>query len=132
MKKHRLLAVSNALILLVHVFISYSTQFKLINNKDVGEVSKIYSSLFTPAPVTFAIWGVIYLSLLAFCIYHLVHAWRQSVSFEANKDLLQIGGWFIFNNLATISWLIAWTNERILLSVILIFAQLISLIIINS
>ncbi|MET0299129.1 MAG: hypothetical protein ABW036_05190, partial [Flavitalea sp.] len=59
-------------------------------------------------------------------------ALRQSVSFEANKDLLKIGGWFIFNNLATISWLIAWTNERLLLSVILIFAQLISLIIINS
>lgn len=132
MKRQRLLAISNALIFLVHVFISYSTQFKLINRKDVGEVSNTYSSLFTPAPITFAIWGVIYISLLAFCVYHLIHAWRQSTSFEANKDLMTIGGWFILNNIATISWLIAWTNEQLLLSVLLIFTQLISLIIINT
>ena len=110
MKKIRLLAVLNAIVFLVHVLISYSTQFKLINNKDVGEVSSNYSSLFTPAPVTFAIWGVIYLSLLCFCIYHLFAAWNRTGADPANRDLEKIGPWFIINNLATAAWLIAWVN----------------------
>jgi hypothetical protein len=132
MKKIKLLAVLNAIVFLVHVVISYSTQFKLINNKDVGEVSNNYSSLFTPAPITFAIWGVIYFSLLCFSVYHLIMAWKRPEEDAANGDIQRIGFWFIINNLATAAWLIAWTNERLGLSVSLIFIQLISLMIINT
>lgn len=132
MKRMKLLAVVNALAFMLHVFISYSTQFKLINKKDVGEVSANYTSLFTPAPVTFAIWGLIYFSLLCFSIYHIIMAWRQPASDPANKDLKKIGGWFIFNNLATAAWLIAWTNELLGISVALIFLQLMSLVFINN
>src|SRR5918993_2168813 len=106
MKKLRSLALLNAIVFFVHVFISYSTQFKLINQKDVGEVSNNYSSLFTPAPVTFAIWGLIYLSLSAFVIYHIVNAWKKPETHPANLDLVRIGPWFIINNIATAAWLI--------------------------
>jgi hypothetical protein len=132
MKRIKLLSVLNAFIFILHVIISYSTQFKLINNKDVGEVSNNYSSLFTPAPITFAIWGLIYFSLLCFSVYHIIKAWKRPSTEPANQDTFRIGPWFIINNLATAAWLIAWTNELIGLSVLLIFVQLISLVIINT
>ena len=122
MKRIKLLSVLNAFVFIIHVVISYSTQFKLINNKDVGEVSNNYSSLFTPAPITFAIWGLIYFSLLCFSVYHILKAWKRPVAEPANQDTHRIGPWFIINNLATAAWLIAWTNERIGLSVLLIFS----------
>ena len=34
-----------------------------INGIDTGQVSDAYPNLFAPAPVTFAIWGLIYLLL---------------------------------------------------------------------
>lgn len=131
MKKLRLLAILNLVFLLIHIFISYSTQFKLLNNKDVGEVSSDYPSLFTPAGITFAIWGLIYLALFAFAIYHIIQTYRKPADHSANVDLVKIGPWFIINSVATSSWLIVWTNEWLLFSVTLIFIQLISLIIIN-
>jgi hypothetical protein len=131
MKKIRLLSVLNLLVFCAHVFISYSTQFKLINNKDVGEVSNINPSLFTPASITFSIWGLIYLSLACLTLYHLLMAWRRPINDPANEDISRIGGWFIFNNIATAAWLIVWTQQMLGVSVLLIFLQLISLLIIN-
>jgi hypothetical protein len=131
MSKVRLLSVFNLLVFLVHLAISYSTQFKLLNNKDVGEVSNENPSLFTPAGFTFSIWGVIYLSLLCFSVYHIVMSYRRPQHHPANQDLLRINGWFIVNNLATAAWLIVWTREMFGVSVVLIILQLVTLIIMN-
>lgn len=128
MKNIRILAVANFICFCIHVALSYVTQLKIINTRDVGEVSDAYPSLFTPAPITFAIWGVIYISLAAFCIYHLVMAFRYDKSHPANADLQHIGGWFMLNNLVTAGWLVVWTNNDILVALILIVIQLITLI----
>ena len=131
MKSARLLSILSFLALCIHIGFSYLTQFKLVNTSTVGEISDKYPSLFTPAGITFAIWGVIYISLIAFSIYHILLAWTRPENHSGNIDQQKIGGWFIFNNLAAAAWLIAWTREMILLSVFLIFFQLLSLIIIN-
>ncbi len=131
MKKIRQLAIANFITFIIHVCLSYASQFKLINANDVGDVSDTYPSLFTPAGFTFSIWGVIYTALLALTIYHLVMTTRKGIDDPANQDVLRIGPWFIINNLATAAWTIAWTGELLLLSVILIFIQLVSLIIIH-
>ena len=131
MKNIRTLAILNFISFLIHVTLSWLTQFKLINEQDVGEISGKYPSLFTPAPFTFGIWGIIYLSLAAFCIYHLVMAFRKGPQYPANSEINDIGGWFILNNLVTAGWLFAFTRNYILLSVVLIAIQLISLIAIH-
>lgn len=131
MKKIQSLSVFNLLALLLHISFSYLTQFKLINTKDVGEVSNNYNSIFTPAAVTFAIWGVIYAALLLFCIYHIVMAYRHNVIHPANVDISRIGVWFILNNLGAAVWLLVWTNEMIAASLGLIIFQLIALVVIN-
>ncbi len=131
MNRIKSLAIFNTLFFLAHVCLSYMTQFKLINASDVGEVSDRYESLFTPAGITFAIWGVIYTALGVFCLYHIIMAFKHDKDHPANVDLSNIGGWFIFNNIATASWLVAWTNDRIALSLLLIVLQLCSLIAIH-
>lgn len=130
--KIRALSIINLLALLVHIFFSYATQFRLINNHDVGEISHQYTSLFTPADFTFAIWGLIYISLLAFCIYHVIMAFRHVPVYYPNQDISRIGGLFLLNNLAAAAWLFAWTHEQIGVSLFLIFLQLFSLIMIHS
>ncbi len=131
MKKLKTLAWINLLVFLVQVSLSYATNYKLLNTADVGEVSDRYESLFTPAGITFAIWGVIYTALLGFCIYHLISAYRQSALHQSNIDLSKIGGWFLFNNLFTIAWLLLWTNAQIAASLVMIALQLITLIVMN-
>jgi hypothetical protein len=54
-------------------------------------------------------------------------AFKHNKEHPANIDLLKINGLFILNNLAAAGWLIAWTNEQILLSLVLILVQLLSL-----
>ena len=131
MKKTRTLSVLNLVALTIHILLSYATQFKLVNTKNVGEISNQFTSLFTPAGITFAIWGIIYLSLVVFCIYHIVMAFRHRPGHPANEDLHHIGYWFILNNLAAASWLLVWTHDQIPGSVGLIFLQLLTLIIIH-
>lgn len=131
MKKIRTLAILNLLALLAHISLSYLTQFRLINEKDVGQVSDNYDSLFTPAGITFAIWGVIYTALLFFCFYHIRMAYKQPDNHAANKAIHRMGGWFTLNNIGAILWLVVWTKEMIAASVWLIFFQLITLIVIN-
>lgn len=125
------LSIINLIGLLIHIALSYGTQLKLVNPQEVGEVSDKYPSLFTPAGFTFAIWGLIYLSLLTFCIYHIVRAYKEDDNHPANRDTRKIGYIFLVNNLVTAAWLLAWTHEYLLLSVILIFTQLITLLIIH-
>ena len=132
MQRIKALAILNAISFLLHLTLSYMTQFRVVNTKDVGEVSDQYFSLFTPAPFTFAIWGIIYTCLGIFCLYHIVMAYKHDKVNPANTDLVSIGAWFIITNLASAAWLIAWTNERLLVSVVLIFIQLLSLIIIHQ
>ncbi len=103
MKKIKTLAVLNFLFFLVHLVPWQLTQLKLVNNQTIGEVSNKYPALFTPAGVTFSVWGIIYLALLAFCIYHLVKAFRANMSHEANQDVNRLGYMFILNNLATVA-----------------------------
>lgn len=131
MKKIKALAIFNALSLLVHILVAYLIQSKMINQQDVGEISAQYESLFTPTGMTFGIWAVIYTTLSLLCLYHIVIAYKHDKPHPANAELLRINGLFILVNLASAAWLMAWVNEYLLISVGLIFLQLLGLIIIH-
>ncbi|GAA4295873.1 hypothetical protein [Nibribacter koreensis] len=125
------LAVLNTLFFLLHLIPSQLTQTRVFNDQTIGDVSDKYPALFTPAGITFSIWGVIYVALLAFCVYHLVKSFKEAMEHEANADLQRIGFLFMLNNLATGAWTIAWVYEWLLLSVLLIFLQLATLLTIH-
>ncbi len=100
-----------------------------IGGKTTGQVSQAYPNMFTPAPLTFAIWGVIYLLLLLFVLY-------QWGIFDKGKysDRIRdrIGILFAVSCALNITWIFLWHFEAMFASTICIAALLLSLILIGG
>jgi hypothetical protein len=99
-----------------------------INNKTTGELSDLYPNLFTPAGLTFAIWGLIYVLLAVFVVYQLIPSVRR----DAQKVYFvqRIGLWFFISCLANIGWIYAWHYEMVSLSLalmLLLFGSLLAI-----
>lgn len=92
-----------------------------INNRSTGEISDLYANLFTPAGLTFSIWGLIYLLLGVYIIYQFINKEKESLFAKINPL-------FILTSIANISWILAWHYDYIGLSV-LIMAFLLFLLI---
>src|SRR6476659_3969956 len=127
MKKVKLLAWFNFIVFTIACAVSNLSQLKLFGGQTNADVSNKYDTVFTPAGITFAMWGVIYLSLFGFTIYHLIKAYREDIHSEASQSILKIGNLFIINNIATTFWVFAFTYEYLFLSMVLIIIQLITL-----
>lgn len=98
-----------------------------INGVTTGEVSDAYPNLFTPAAVTFSIWGLIY-ALLAFFVF-----WQFGVlKRREGKVLEKIGFWFVLSCLANGAWIVAWHYGEIGWSLGLMLVLLASLSVIVS
>lgn len=90
----------------------------------VGEISDRYSTLITPASYAFSIWGLIYLLLMGFVAFQ----WVEYAKGRTEDSLEKTGIWLIMSNVFNGLWIVLWINERIGLSVVVIFLLLISLI----
>lgn len=96
----------------------------LINNISTAEVSDIYSTLITPAGYVFSIWGVIYVLLGIFVVF-------QALPSQNGKAFhKQISYLFVLSSVCNIVWILLWQYKYITLSMIAIFALLITLIMI--
>jgi hypothetical protein len=95
-----------------------------INGKTTAELSDSYPNLFVPAGYVFAIWGVIYLLLLAFTIY------QASPKRRGAQFLSKVGYLFGISCTANVVWIFLWHYELVFLSLIAMFALLGSLILI--
>lgn len=94
----------------------------LLNNRTTAQVSDLYPTLITPAGYVFAIWGIIYVLLVAFVIY-------QALPSQKNKAYQkQVSILFILSSLFNIVWLFLWQYDYITVSVIVMFALLATLI----
>lgn len=74
-------------------------------------VSDAYPTLFTPAPYTFSIWGVIYATMLTVAVYGLLPGQRENRLF----DRLALG--MVGMNLAAAAWITAFHAQALVLSV---------------
>lgn len=128
MKRVKTLATLNLIFYVIAFAVSNLSQLKIFGGVTNGDISNKYDTVFTPAGITFSIWGVIYLSLFGFTIYHLVRAYKDNTHSEASQDLLRINNLFIINNIATTFWVFAFTYEFLLASMLLIIIQLITLL----
>ena len=93
-----------------------------INGRTTGEISSNINSLFTPAPYTFMIWGLIYILLLGFVIYSLLPKQKQ------NYCVSSIGITFFISCILNALWLIVWHYGKLWLSLIIIILLLVTLI----
>ena len=86
-----------------------------INGVTPKEVSDRYPNLFVPSPLTFAIWGVIY--LLVFCYMLFQFGLFRGKGAAVNAALLtRTGIVFIVSCLLNLSWVIAWHYGLLMVS----------------
>lgn len=117
---------------LLHLFLviglivwNYYSNTGKIHGKTIGELSSKYNSLFTPASFTFAIWGVIFLSLLVLSFYTIHKAVRSTdVDQHSVLNVLPV---LCLTEVLNGLWVWAWLNEYILLSVVIMLGILICL-----
>lgn len=95
-----------------------------IGGNTTGQVSEAYANLFTPAPVTFTIWGVIYLLMAAFVVYQWEVFDGGAYSRRVRGD---IGLLFAASCVLNIGWIFLWHNRLIGLSTVCIVLLLVSL-----
>lgn len=122
------LLILNTITLLFTLIMNGLAGSSVFNGKTVGEVSRQYDTLFAPAGYAFAIWGLIYLLLILFVGFQ----WIEWIKHKKDRELKQTGIWFSVANLANGFWIIAWLNESIGISVVLMFVLLASLIVLTA
>lgn len=105
------------------VYVNYLANSLPINGKTTGQLSDAYPNLFVPAGITFAIWGIIYLLLAAYCIVQFLPS--------AKEIPVNISWLFIITCVLNGLWIIAWHYEKVPLSLAIMVGLLVSLIMIN-
>lgn len=73
-----------------------------LNGRMTGEISDSFNVLFVPAGYVFAIWGLIYLGLLAYTVYHSLPAQRSNPRLRSTGWLVALSS--IFNG----AWIFFW------------------------
>jgi len=118
-------ALLNLFSVFLVIAVNYVSQALRLNNTTIGTISAEYENLFTPASYAFAIWGIIFLGLLA---YGLFQVRRAFFSDKKSDFIAQTGYWFLLANLLNAAWVFAWVFDYTGLSVLIMLGILLSLI----
>lgn len=129
--KTKVLQILNWLFFMGMVVANYLANALPFNNKTTKQVSDQYPNLFVPAPITFAIWGIIYLLILYFCIKQSKNLFSK-VNDRATEEVLnKIGISFIVTCVLNIFWMLSWHFDYVAVSVIIMLTLLVQLISLN-
>ncbi len=125
------LKVLNTVAFLLMISVNALANILPLNGVTTAEVSESYPNLFTPAAITFSIWGLIYILLAAFVLYQLGVFSKNNGVYRADI-IKEIGLYFAISSIANAAWIFAWHYNMIFLSVILMLVILICLASISS
>ena len=105
------------------IVMNYLANALPLNNKTTGELSDSFPNLFVPAGITFSIWGIIYILLIAYCV----------VQFIGNNQMVisEIGWLFSITCVLNALWIVFWHYGKLPLSLLTMAGMLIALIYIN-
>lgn len=92
---------------------------------DNAELSEKYQTLVTPAGLTFAIWGIIFISQAIFAIVQMLPRYRSEILVQTG-----VSNYYFAACIFQSAWTFAFGYESILLSTILMLGILISLVLI--
>ena len=124
----RTLKYMNLTFLVLMIAINAMANTIPLGHGNTGSISSKYPNLFTPAPITFSIWGIIYVMVTYFIVYQF-GIFNKGIF--ADDFIKLIGFWFIISCIMNIGWIFSWHYEAIWLSMIFMVGLLISLIIIT-
>lgn len=97
--------------------------FGWLNGVTVADISYQYPTLLSPASYAFMIWTLIYLLLIAFLWYQ----WKSHTEGNDADSLAPAGIWFALANVFNTLWILAWVNDFIGLSLLLILGLFVCL-----
>lgn len=125
----RIMRWANTIAFSAMVIINALANLIPFGGKTTGQVSEAYPNLFTPAGMTFAIWGVIYLLMGLFILlqWGIIGTKTMYDRFTEN-----VGYLFMVSCILNILWIICWHNDAIGLSTLCIAALLVTLIMIHN
>ena len=112
-----MLRVANLVFFVLTITFNFMAQAMPLNRKSTGELSDQYPNLFTPADVTFSIWGIIYLSLLAFIVWQLWPIRNTQRAVQRNTAIDALGWNFVWLCVLNMGWLFCWHYELVSASV---------------
>lgn len=96
-----------------------------LGGKNTGEISALYPSPLTPAPITFMIWAAIYVSLMIPVLYQ----FRS----ENGSDFARFTGpLFLVSCIANMAWIFSWHFGSMILSLLFMVVLLVSLILLKK
>ena len=92
-----------------------------LNGRGTGEISDSFNVIFVPAGYVFSIWGVIYLGLLAYSIYH-------SLPSQRTNPLLRKTGWLVaLSSIFNGAWIFFWHYGQYTLTIFIMLGLLVTL-----
>lgn len=122
MNKNIVRQVINAVAIVGAIIINILANALPLNNLSTGEISDSFSVFFVPAGYVFAIWGVIYVGLIAFTIYQALPAQRE------NPRLVRIGYLPALSAVANATWIFLWHYQQFAATLVAMLVLLASLI----
>lgn len=111
------------------ITVNYLANALPIGGVTTGQASDSFPNLFTPAGLTFSIWGLIYTLLLVYVLYNW-GLFGKKPSKKKQKMLNKVGVLFILNAIANCCWIFAWHYGQIALSLVIMLVLLVTLILI--
>ncbi len=100
--KNTLRQISVVVVLLATIVINILADALPINGLGTGAISDGFHVYFVPAGYVFAIWGLIYIGLIAYAIYQALPSQRD------NPRLQATGWWVVLGGLANSAWIFLW------------------------
>lgn len=114
--------ILNALALVLTLFVNGLASGLPLNGQTTGQISDRFDVYFVPAGYVFSIWGLIYAALIAFVVYTLLPAHRDSPAAG------RIGWLFVASCAANIAWIFCWHYELFPLALVTMLCMLACLI----
>jgi hypothetical protein len=93
------------LVVLITITINVLADVLPINNLNTGAISDTFHVYFVPAGYVFAIWGLIYIGLLAYAVFQALP--KQKL----NPRLQATGWWVVLGGFANSAWIFLWHYE---------------------
>jgi hypothetical protein len=103
--KNTLRQISVVLTILVTISINILADALPINGLNTGQISDTFQVYFVPAGYVFAIWGIIYIGLIAYAVYQALPSQRENPRMQAT------GWWVVLGGLANSMWIFLWHYE---------------------
>jgi translocator protein len=105
MNRDRYRQLANAISVVLTIAVNALANIIPFNGQTTGEVSDKFNVYFVPAGYVFAIWGLIYIGLVAFSVY-------QALPSQAANPRLRRAGYLVtVASAANIIWLLCWHYE---------------------